>query len=205
MTTSFHEHLAKQLGFIRRSCTAYDAGYTDESIRIATAIRVLMHNTKKSTSLLKFLGATTIKLLSTAEEPSVGTVFYMGLGVTTSIRAPSSVSATYEPLLNGPINYFVLPNAWWEQIVYVLNPSTRLTRQDIVLAAANKDGGAHIDPKLTPAYEALAKEGAAGALVYQRDGDVIVHSFTNAHLVAIRQMGHELLHSPDLLSLSHTA
>lgn len=89
--------------------------------------------------------------------------------------------------------------------MYVLNPTTRLTRRDIIWAASNKDGGAHVDPKLTPEYEALAKEGAAGALVYQHDGDVIVHSFTNAHLVAIRQLGHELLHSPDLLSLSHTA
>lgn len=86
--------------------------------------------------------------------------------------------------------------------MYVLNATTRLKRRDIVLGAANKDGGAHVDRKLDPEYEALAKEGSAGALVYQREGKLTMCPFANAHLVAIRQMGWELLHSPDLISLS---
>ena len=202
---SFREHLIKQLGFLRRSCEAYDANYIDEAIRIATVIRVLIHDTKKSTSLLKHLGATTINLLSTTEEPSSETFFYMGLGVQTATTTPDGISATYAPLFDGPIQHFVPVSNWWNQVVYVLNPTTRLARRDIVLAAANKDGGAHVDPKLDPEYEALAKEGAAGALVYQRDGKVTTYPFANAHLVAIRQMGYELLHSPDLVSFSNIA
>lgn len=202
---SFREHLIKQLGFLRRSCEAYDANYIDEAIRIATVIRVLIHDTKKSTSLLNHLGATTINLLSTTEEPSSETFFYMGLGVKTATTTPDDITATYAPLFDGPIQHFVPVSKWWNQVVYVLNPTTRLTRRDIVLAAANKDGGAHVDPKLDPMYEALAKEGATGALVYQRDGKVATYTFTNAHLVAIRQMGYELLHSPDLVSLSNIA
>ncbi len=43
---------------------------------------------------------------------------------------------------------------WWRQTLYVKG-SVRLTRQDVVLAAADKDGGAHVDAKLTPNYESL--------------------------------------------------
>lgn len=202
---SFREHLVKQLNFLRRSCEAYDAGHIDEAIRIATVIRVLIHNTKKSTSLLEHLGSTMIRLLSTAEEPSSETRFYMGLGVQTVKSIPNGISATYVPLYDGPTQRFVPVSKWWNQVVYVLNPAIRMTRRDIVLAAVNKDGGAHVDPKLDPEYEALAKAGAAGALVYQNDGEVTEHPFENAHLVAIRQMGYELLHSPDLVSLSNIA
>ena len=129
----------------------------------------------------------------------------MGLGVHRATTTRDGISATYAPIFDGPIQHFVLVSKWWNQVVYVLNPTTRLTRRNIVLAAANKDGGAHVDPKLDLEYAALAKESATGALVYQRDGKVTTYPFANAHLVAIRQMGYELLHSPDLVSLSNIA
>jgi hypothetical protein len=49
----FRAHLKRQLGYLERSCASYDSGYKDEAIRIATIIRVLMHNTGATTSLLK--------------------------------------------------------------------------------------------------------------------------------------------------------
>ena len=59
-TVDFKAHLAKQLRFLERSCKSYDAGFTDEAVRIATVIRVIIHQTGTSTPLLKHLGATTI-------------------------------------------------------------------------------------------------------------------------------------------------
>lgn len=201
MALSFREHLHRQLGFIRRSCEAYDTGHTDEAIRIATIIRVLLHDTKQSTSLLKDIGADSITLLSTIEEPSPSTIFYIGFGEQKVTNTPSGASATYAPLLDGPIKTFVPVVKWWNQVVYMLNLETRLTRKNIVLCAANKDGGAHVDSSLSPEYEVLAQDGTAGALVDQRGGETSAQPFTDAHLVAIRQMGHELLNSPELLSL----
>lgn len=49
-------HLAEQLGFLERSADAFDNGYEDEAKRMATAIRVLVHDTNQSISLLKQLG-----------------------------------------------------------------------------------------------------------------------------------------------------
>ena len=198
-SADFRSHLRKQLGFLERSCASYDAGFHDEAIRIATTVRVLIHNTKNSTSLLKHLNATTIKLLATAEEPSAQTVMYIGLGMKRIFPG----KAEYFPQLGDgpPINQFLPVSKWWDQVVMVLH-SVRISRRGIVLAAANKDGGAHVDSKLSAEYEALAKDGAVGSFIYQTQGSRVSTPIQNAHLVSLRQLGHELLHSPELVSLT---
>ncbi len=133
---NFKNHLKKQLGFLQRSCNSYDEGFHDEAIRIATVLRVLIHNTRSSTSLLKHLNAT-----------------------------------------------------------------TKLSRRKIILAAANKDGGAHVDKKLTPDYANLAKEGAVGTFGYTSNGKESKTAIQDAHLVALRQMAHEVHSSPKLLAI----
>lgn len=65
MSIDFKAHLSRQLTFLWRSCEAYDEGHTDEAVRIASVIRVLIHDTPKSTSLLNHLGALGISLSST--------------------------------------------------------------------------------------------------------------------------------------------
>jgi hypothetical protein len=194
----FVEHLRRQLRFLERSCASYDAGNKDEAIRIATIIRVLVHNTKVSTSLLKHLNATTINLLSTTTEPSPQTVSFVGLGM---MRIGGGGSEYFPQLGDGPpINQFIPVSKWWDQVVMVLNRQ-RISRRDIVLAAANKDGGAHVDAKLSTEYEALASDGAVGSFVYQTQGQRVEAPIQNAHLVSLRQLGYELLHSPELARL----
>ena len=195
----FKAHLRKQLGFLERSCVSYDAGATDEAIRIGTVIRVLIHQTGKSTSLLKHLNATTINLLSTTLEPSPQTISFAGMGMMT---IGGDRKAYYPQLGNGPFNIQVPVIKWWNQVVMVLDAKHRMTRKMIVLSAANKDGGAHVDEKLTPEYEALAKDGAVGALVYESTDHYREEQIGDAHLVSLRQMGYELLNSPDRLKVS---
>ncbi|MBW2021037.1 MAG: hypothetical protein JRI65_13755 [Deltaproteobacteria bacterium] len=197
-TVNFKEHLKKQLGFLERSCQSYDAGFTDEAIRIATVIRVLIHQTGASTSLLKHLNATTINLLSTTFEPSEQTVSFVGLGM---MRVGGGKSEYFPQLGEGPINEFIPVSKWWNQVVMVLDDKHRITRKNIVLAAANKDGGAHVDKKLTAEYIALATAGAVGTFVYETQGQREEAPIENAHLVSLRQMGYELLHSPMLIEL----
>ncbi|RJG02777.1 hypothetical protein [Noviherbaspirillum sedimenti] len=196
----FREHLQRQLGFLERSCESYDAGYRDEAIRIATIIRVLIHNTKASTSLLQHLNATTINLFSTTSEPSPQTLFFVGLGM---MRMSSDGKNDYFPQLGDgpPISTFVPVPKWWEQVVMVFG-GHRISRRDIVLAAANKDGGAHVDLKLTPQYEALAQDGSVGAFIYETQGKMNEAPIEDAHLVSLRQLGYEVLHSPELQALA---
>jgi len=61
----FREKLGEQLAFIETSCTAYDAGRRSEAVRIGTSLRVLLHDSSRSTSLLMHLGAKQVPILST--------------------------------------------------------------------------------------------------------------------------------------------
>jgi hypothetical protein len=197
----FKDHLSKQLGFLQRSCQSYDAGFHAEAIRIATIIRVLIYQTETSTSLLKHLGATTINLLSTTFEPSLQTYSFVGMGM---MYIGSPKSEYFPHLGRGPINDFIPVSKWWNQVVIVLDSWHRITRKMIVLAAADKDGGAHVDAKLTMEYAALQQDGAVGSFGYFRKGQPEEYPIQNAHLVSLRQMGYELLHSPQLTALCDT-
>src|ERR1041385_7471755 len=111
----FQKQLEKQIGFLDRSCKAFDHGYTDESIRIATVIRVLIHDTPKSTSLLRHLRATHIDLLSTAKPQTVpvGGVAMFGMGSYTI----GSAGSQWDPVCQS--NGFQLPvHEWWTQLVF---------------------------------------------------------------------------------------
>jgi hypothetical protein len=197
----FKEYLEQQLGFLRRSCDSYDAGHTDEAIRIATTIRVLIHNTKSSTSLLKHLGALDIKLSSTViGDHHSNSVMFMGMGRLSIVVGGSTTwkAATVPDAIKTQLPV----SDWWNQVVYVLG-KTRASRKDLILAAANKDGGAHIDANLTTEYESLMTTGQRGFFHYTPTNDM--HNFQpvmDAHLVYLRQMGFEILSSPQLLAFA---
>ena len=63
------ERLKQNVGFIRRSCELYDQGHKEEAIRIATALRVLLHDTRRSVSLLKHLKVKGITKLNSSCAP----------------------------------------------------------------------------------------------------------------------------------------
>lgn len=137
-----HKQLSRQLLFLRNSAGAYDAGHKEEAVRIAVVGRVLCHDTKSSHSLLKQLGVkdtlqliTTVKVRNDQIPTGVDVAELMG-GVT------FGESIEYTPIDLG------LPSIpcheWWAQPVYLINGHL-LCRKDVILAAANKDGGAHVD------------------------------------------------------------
>jgi len=192
---NFPSQLSRQLGFLERSCQSYDAGYRDEAIRIATVVRILVHQTKDSTSLLKHLGATTINLLSTTFEPSSETVSFVGMGM---MKIGNPIGEYLPHLGSGPINDLIPASKWWSQVVLVLDEKHRITRRSLVLAAANKDGGAHVDRKLTEEYAALAADGAVGSFIAKTDNISKLIPMTDAHLVSLRQIGYEVTSSSEL-------
>ena len=194
----FQTHLQKQLRFLAHSCDSFDAGFRDEAVRVATTIRVLVHQTKASTSLLKHLNATTINLLSTTDDAPPDTLHKMSMG-TISI---GSDGVKYFPTLGeGGYVAHVPVSKWWDQVVIVTDRG-RLSRRKIVLAAANQDGGAHVDAKLDPEYRALAEAGFAGT-AFRSTGEVHTETaLEGTHHICLRQMGYELLNSPELVRLA---
>lgn len=214
-------HLKKQLGFLERSCEDYDDGQLEESIRAATVIRVLIHDTKSSTSLLKMMNGKTIRVIS-----SVGWMpaeywrpYYLLMAQRNKnfhalvIPKRTSDGGLRMEASLGQREHCMLVSVedWWNQIIWMECQSAQmLSRKDLVLAAANKDGGAHVDLDSPKNYEAIKKMQQGGFSVYAhpivedeflKHGGLVGISQENSHLAAIRQMGYELLNSSELTDL----
>jgi hypothetical protein len=85
---------------------------------------------------------------------------------------------------------------WWQQVVHVYNCEC-FSRRDVVLAAANQDGGAHADPN--PSHKTKQLRTGVGRLVtMMSNGTTSILELDNTHFHLIRQFGYEVLHSPDL-------
>jgi|GEM_PF-1209999 len=197
MAVDFRQHLVRQLGFLRASAAAYDAGYRDEAYRMAVVLRVLIHQTRKSTSLLRHLGAESVPLLSTTEPASPRAVFYDGLSLI-AVQGGSSNVTIGPALERAHTRRFVAAQEWWTEEIYVLN-ATRLSRKNIVLSAANQDGGAHVDAQLDVQYSEF-KEG-----IWSGPQDPsATYAIPEPQLVFLRQMAYEILKSPSLGDLVTT-
>jgi hypothetical protein len=109
----------------------------------------------------------------------------------------------YAPILNDFVagNSTVLPvEKWWKQTIWSTSPQTKLTRESLVLAAANQDGGAHVDQNLDEKYEEYSTM-SHGKIIEKGKGFRKEISITDMHLVALRTMGNEVLKSRDLQAL----
>jgi hypothetical protein len=199
MEADLRAHLLRQLGFLWRSCRSYDEGHLEEALRIATVIRVLIHDTPASTSLLKHLGAQNTLLSSTVSSHTDAMPVWMsGMG---RLRITATESARIPNLDPAALQVQMPAREWWGQVVYIYG-QVRATRKSLVLGAANKDGGAHVDTKLNKEYEALMLGGLHGWFHYSPKNDGTFQPVMNEHFLYLRQMGFELLNSPDLLALS---
>lgn len=187
---NFREQLARQLSFLKRSADAYDRGDRDEAYRIAVAIRVLVHDTRRSVSVLQHLSAKNVPLLSTVMAGPRNALFFDGMNLLTF--GFGKIVGT--PKLDGAsIRRMVSVDDWWNEPIFAVN-RVETSRKDVVLGAANQDGGAHVDHALDADYERL-KEGlytpSPGAAV-----DV-----PEPQLVSLRQMAFEVLNSRALHDL----
>lgn len=196
MAIDYKKHLKRQLDFIDRSCKLYDEGYEDEAIRIATTIRVIMHDTRSSTSILQHLDSKNINVLTQSSSVLLGgEVFFLNMGLIQSGK--------YVPNFGkGAIKKYISLDDWWNQIAFILDDSLQLTKKDIVLTAANKDGGAHVDSSIPLAYEELIKFGNPNGVDTELGNHFKEENVINAHFTALRQMGYELLKSVELTSIT---
>lgn len=189
------KHLSEQYGFLVRSSASFDVGYYDESKRLATAIRILVHDTKgNSVSLLNQLGAKDNMGFYDTAAPYSKTNLLPQSGLTI-IRATQDGASFIAPLDDSPHpKSWVTFTSWWNRIVFSDNKSHKFTRQNIILASANQDGGAHIDPALSEEYAHLTKDNAL---------DVSYISSKQQYFLpdpqhhAIRQIAFELIKSID--------
>ncbi len=184
------ELLQEQLGFLQRSADAFDGGFEGEAKRLATTVRVLCHDTGASRSLLGLLGTKdTLRYVDTAlpYDPN-NMLAHSGL-VHVALRPGKSEPRPF--LDGGPFDRSVLFAQWWDGIAFVDDRRTEHSRKDLVLALANKDGGAHVDPALNEEYARLTRENALGFFDVSPPGGPVPAA--NQVPAAMRQIAHELL------------
>ncbi len=195
MKTEFTEQLKRHLGFLEGSCAAYDSGHQEEALRIAVSLRVLFHDTQNSVSLLSHLGIkSNVRILSTfapgfKPDPkrSIRVCYTpMWLNCSTGERTP--------PLEKADCHEFVSVDDWWLEMVSSWD--VELTRKDIVLCAANQDGGAHVDAKPDNKTKELVM--GVGILRIESNGYVTTRLLDNHHFPVLRQFAYEVLSSPDI-------
>jgi hypothetical protein len=193
-------HLREQIEFLKRSSQTYDEGYISEAKRLAVAIRLLLHDTQKSTSLLTLLKKKDILFYDTSLDynpnnfPST-----IGLIITKyTITKTGQKSAEYVPPLDdGPPTRYtkgkITFEKWWNKIVFADSKGNKLTRRNLVLAVSNKDGGAHVDHRLDKDYADMTRFNSLG-LRFIQNGNKRYFA-THPELASVRQISHEILKS----------
>lgn len=184
--------LVEQISFLIASSQSYDQGYHAEAKRIASILRILFHETRKSRSLLGQLRLRNIDWLdsSSAYDPD-NQASYVGL---MSIRFDSSRIPWLIPR-GTPEGTTTKTDfdKWWSHPVIVAVAGIRKTyfsRQNIILNVADTDGGAHVDPELEDVYEELSRKNSVG---YTAIKNGTRYPMLYPELPCLRQIAHEVL------------
>jgi hypothetical protein len=197
--------LRKQLNFIIGSCRGYDEGRLEEGLRIAVALRVMFHQTRNSAALLgPHFVEKKLNLISTTmldmSRPKGRRDALGFVGLFPSI-------GSFKPYIDTSKRNEQIPaDAWWgtEPVMELLQEKTDevVTRKQIILAAANQDGGAHVDQKKSAEYLRLSDGLSIEVVARFRDGVTRKVKLRHANLVALRQIAYEVLVSPDIKALA---
>ena len=200
--------LDEQLDFLRTSADAFDRGVLPEYKRIALVLRVLLHDTGQSHSLLEQLGAkASLRFLDTGHRPvaapgsQIAAPHDVPMGM---VLLTATLSAAPAP--HGEGSWRVVPmlgsdpersqsqkhfEAWWRDLIIELRSGETFTRSDFVLGIANKEGGAHVDPD-PPVQWVLLRDQSwddAGGTV-DAGGQLV--PFRDLVPAVVRQIGYEV-------------
>lgn len=185
--SSLEEQLARQLKYLDNSSILFDNGDHDEANRLATVLRVLLHDTKESKSLLGQLGLkSSLRFVDTGLyrdrldaamnqwvqlhhpgmsiagiQPGEAGLVEVGINPdgTAGWRAPLR-EHRFHP--QDPKSSAMLPpqpfSYWWETPLVEDSNMKLFSRMNLVLIMANQDGGAHVDAGLDRDYASLCSD-----------------------------------------------
>ncbi|MFI9580482.1 hypothetical protein ACIHCQ_01210 [Streptomyces sp. NPDC052236] len=185
------------IGFLKASAASFDAGFEAEAKRLAVTIRVLLHNTTNSHSLLDQIGVKEqMAYVDTALRINPLNLLPVGPGLVL-MRMTQGVGADYfapldvVPLSPSRIHLPAPFSSWWTEEHTRDADGALWSRKKFVLVMANKEGGAHVDPNLNSAYENLAKQNGLG-YISNVTGDFLPLD-GNVAAISVRQITHELV------------
>lgn len=184
-------HLSDNVRFLRASAASFDEGFFGEAKRLATTIRVLVHDTRSSHSLLGLMAIKEQLAYVNAANPHDPSNLLAHHGLVGLRFGPEGVRY-FAPLGDGPPSRQrpkASFNEWWDEKVIVDYTGGVFSRKDLVLTLANKDGGAHVDPKLDATYAALTRKNSLGWIASDANGE---RPMEDVELHSVRQIAYEL-------------
>jgi len=194
-----HEQLAEalqiQMKALDSSCRAFDSGDPWESLRLAVTVRVLVHDTKASHSLLGQLGVKEQLLFPDGSRhasfrglPPIGPSEVTSIPGLAMMADYGDHTARVPAFLAGGLPPHELEfEDWWKLLAIKDTQDNLLSRRQMVLQLANKDGGAHVDLQVDAGYNAIHRGAsmgwnpATGQLALRSDGTTDAGSSTPEH------------------------
>ena len=203
------ESFEEQIEFLERSNDLFDQGRKSEAKRLAVTLRVLFHHTNKSHAPVNQLDLqdklTWVATAGMPDRKNLGTTWGLvqnGIHIEDGkgepvMRAPlgdypskSRMRTTVGLLPRGSRIYF---EGWWKNPVMKDSDGTLFCRKDFVLALANQEGGAHVDPEIKASYNKIANSNSMGWTYKEGDADEI--PLSNPVPYAVRQISDEVVES----------
>lgn len=179
------KHLEDQLTLLRKACKDYDNDFDLAAVHMSSILRILL----KDSLLDKLNIRNSVKYLSTVNNYTpTNLVSYFGLGYI----SVSGIEGSYRPRLeffNENGNEKLLDfSDWWNEIV-LANDNGSFSRRDVILGVSDKEGGAHVDDRVSLEQRKMIKENGLGWKV--NEVDII----SNVFYVSLRVISEELLWS----------
>lgn len=179
------EHLDKQIQLIKHNLDQID-NLEFIALDLAVHVRVLVHDTPNSTSLLKHLNSKNIDFYDTSV-PINSIAYWSGdlyiEGWNMNLIPHIGIVGKHVEALNDhelEIKYFPVFKqwnvkqkkidfqSWWNTIIFDNKEGVTLTRSELILNAAHTDGGAHVDNAKFP-YKTFRKNDV---LKFQLNGQI---------------------------------
>lgn len=172
--TALEEKLEQAVELLKLSCEQFDKGNVVAAVQIATQLRVLVHDTAQSHSLLQQLGIkdslqytdSSIKHRGISflhlenmsnQVISVSDSIYAGLLIRKMANGDREHFPTldFAPLLETNLrdSAHVDFETWYTGQMMFECLGLKMTRRDIICTLANKEGGAHVDLRYSDAYK----------------------------------------------------
>jgi len=162
-------HLKQQYDFLLSDVEQYEKGNPHFAVKIAATLRTIFHNTATSKAILPDLAQRygyRIRFKSKQQGLMLhgSCTLYIGFMVGNRIL---------------PRDYFDAPffidsdfETYWNAVVYK-EGSTIYTRKQMILFAANKWGGAHVDPEIPHKFLRLT-DGTGPKLISEKCGEEMI-------------------------------
>lgn len=147
---SLRLRLKEQITNLEVSAARYDAGWAEEADRLAVVVRILVHDTRQSTSLFAQMNVKKKMhwIDSNGGMDTRRAIFFTSLVLysISSSNGQSTLKIMPVPqkdiLARGRLIDFA---SWWKRFPIMIANGESITRFDIVDMLANHDGGAHVD------------------------------------------------------------